>query len=67
MVVVVRPTGLVYIAQLFVLIRELIQAGASILRVWGRDPQILGTGIVGDRRGSWTGREILFYLIMYRK
>ena len=36
-------------------------AGASILEGWGvRDPQIFG-------RGSWTGREILLYLIMHRK
>jgi len=37
----------------------------------GRDPQIFGTGVVdgsqGNRGESWTGREILLYLMMYRK
>jgi len=36
----------------------------------GRDPQILGGGIVrvaGQSWGSWTYHEILLYLIMYRK
>src|SRR6218665_3067628 len=37
--------------------------GASILEAEGRDPQILGRGSLE----SWTGREILLYLIMYRK
>ena len=35
----------------------------------GRGPPDFGLGVVGDRReghgGSWTGREILLYLIMY--
>ena len=29
------------------------------------NPQILGRGVVGGREGSWTGREILLYFIMY--
>ena len=33
----------------------------------GRDPQILGRGSQGGSLESWTGREILLYLIMYRK
>ena len=47
-----------------------VKAGASILGLEGRDPQILVKGCRGGRRGSWrswTGREILLYLIMYRK
>src|SRR6218665_4191946 len=47
---------------------------ASILGADGRYPHILGRGSCGDRRegrrgslGLWTGREILLYLIMYRK
>src|SRR6218665_3528697 len=40
------------------------KAGASILGwVGGHDPQILGRGLWG----SWTGHDILLYLIMYRK
>jgi len=44
-------------------------AGASILVgcTEGRDPQILGRRVEGGAGGSWTGREILLYLIMYRK
>ena len=39
-------------------------AGASILGVWeSRPTQIFSKG----SGGSWTGREILLYLIMYRK
>src|SRR6218665_2069548 len=43
--------------------------GASILGAEGRDPQILGRGSQGGSQGdrcmkSWTGREILLYLIM---
>src|SRR6218665_3644463 len=46
--------------------------GASILGAEGRNPEILGRVVAGRvrRRGSlesWTGREILLYLIMYRK
>src|SRR6218665_3785482 len=48
--------------------------GASILGTECRDPHILGRGSCVGRRegrrgslGSWTGREILLYLIMYRK
>src|SRR6218665_2773423 len=45
--------------------------GSSILGAEGRDPQILGRGVAGRVAGgsleSWTGREILLYLIMYRK
>src|SRR6218665_2916466 len=45
--------------------------GASILGAEGRDLQILGRGSLGGSQGgsleSWTGREILLYLIMYRK
>jgi len=44
---------------------------ASILRELGVTTlQILGRGrggFAGGREGSWTGREILLYLIMYRK
>src|SRR6218665_318938 len=45
--------------------------GAVILGAEGRDPQILGRGVEGRVAGgsleSWTGREILLYLIMYRE
>src|SRR6218665_3427587 len=46
--------------------------GASNLGTEGRDPQILGRGSQGGTQGggsleSWMGREILLYLIMYRK
>src|SRR6218665_2612721 len=45
--------------------------GASILGAEGRDPQILGRWVAGRVAGvsleSWTGREMLLYLIMYRK
>src|SRR6218665_1788806 len=45
--------------------------GASIVGAEGRDPQILYRGVAGRVAGgsleSWTGREILLYLIMYRK
>src|SRR6218665_3016752 len=45
--------------------------GPSILGAGGRDPQILGRGVAGRVAGgsleSWTGREILLNLIMYRK
>src|SRR6218665_3905036 len=45
--------------------------GASILGAEGRDPPNLGRGAQGGSQGgaleTWTGREILFYLIMYRK
>src|SRR6218665_2564878 len=45
--------------------------GAVILGAEGRDPQILGRGFEGRFAGgsfeSWTGREILLYLIMYRE
>src|SRR6218665_3640288 len=41
--------------------------GASILGAEGRDPQILGRVVAGGSLESWTGREILLYLIMYRK
>ena len=37
---------------------------------WGRDPPDFGQGgrgVVGGSQGSWTGRKILVYLIMYRK
>jgi len=39
---------------------------------FGVATQILGGGVVGGRRGgvaegSWTGHELLLYLIMYRK
>src|SRR6218665_1289962 len=40
--------------------RLLLHPGASILEVGAE-------GGRGDSRGSWTGREILLYLIMYRK
>src|SRR6218665_3904702 len=44
--------------------------GASILGAEGRDPQIWGRGVAGrvaeESLESWTGREILLYLIMYR-
>src|SRR6218665_3031507 len=48
---------------------------ASILGAEGRDPYILGRGgrvavagrVAGGSLGSWTSREILLYLIMYRK
>jgi len=33
----------------------------------GRDPQDFGQGGHGGIRGSWTGRKILLYLIMYTK
>ena len=44
-------------------------SGASILGVGGREPQILGRGcgVAEDRRRVVGGREILLYLIMYRK
>src|SRR6218665_3467290 len=41
-----------------------------ILWVGGSRPQILGWELWGSQDGSWgswTGPEILFYLIMYRK
>src|SRR6218665_145310 len=45
--------------------------GASILVAEGRDPQILCRVVAGRVAGgsleSWTGREMLLYLIMYRK
>src|SRR6218665_1986550 len=45
--------------------------GAVILGAEGRDPQILGRGVAGrvaeGSLESWTGREILLYLIMYRE
>jgi len=37
---------------------------------WGSQPPDFGQGVVRARRGvvgSWTSREILLYLIMYRK
>src|SRR6218665_3412869 len=47
---------------------------ASILGAEGCDPNILGGGrvwiawrVAGGSLGSWTGREILLYLIMYMK
>src|SRR6218665_1763149 len=44
--------------------------GASIRGAEGRAPQISGRGVAGRFAGgsleSWTGREILLYLIMYR-
>ena len=46
-----------------------LNAGTSILGAWGSRPQILGRGCHGGRKvvvGSWTGREILLYLMMYR-
>src|SRR6218665_2724707 len=45
--------------------------GASILGAEGRGPQIFGRVVAGRVAGgsleSWTGREILLYLIMYTK
>src|SRR6218665_2264454 len=45
--------------------------GASIIGAEGRDPEFVGGGVGGRVAGgsleSWTGREILLYLIMYRK
>src|SRR6218665_664201 len=45
--------------------------GASILGAEGRDPQILGRWVAWrvarGSLGSWTCREILLHLIMYRK
>src|SRR6218665_1241647 len=42
--------------------------GASLLGAEGRDPHILGWRVAGRvAGGSLTGREILLYLIMYRK
>src|SRR6218665_926667 len=45
--------------------------GAVILEAEGRDPQILDRWVEGRVAGgsleSWTGREILVYLIMYRE
>ena len=43
-------------------------AGASILGVGGRDPQILGRGsrVAGGSWRLWTGPEILLYLFIYR-
>src|SRR6218665_1690555 len=44
--------------------------GASILGAEGRDPKILGRGVArrvaGGSLESWTGPEILLYLIIYR-
>ena len=35
---------------------------------WGvATPRFWAGGVVGGRRGSWTGRKILLYLTMYRK
>src|SRR6218665_3227485 len=45
--------------------------GASILGLRVATPRILGRGVAGRLAGgaleSWTGREVLLYLIMYRK
>src|SRR6218665_336611 len=52
------------------LLKPLGLSGASIMGGWESRPQILGReswGSRGGRWGSWTGREILLYLIMYRK
>src|SRR6218665_1902427 len=50
---------------------EFNDSWASILRgLGGRDPQIFGKegrGIARESWGSWTGREILLYLNMYRE
>ena len=43
------------------------RSGASILGFGGHDPQILGRGRRRVAGGSWTGRDILLCLIMYRK
>jgi len=50
---------------------SIVLSGASIMGCLGSWPQILGREVVGwsqgGHRGSWTGREKLLYLIMYRK
>ena len=42
-----------------------MNTGASILGVGGRDPKRFWAGGRGGRWGSWEGREILLYRIMY--
>src|SRR6218665_2303640 len=62
------PLGISFLLEKapFPLLSRGVNPGAE-----GRDPQILGRGVTGwaaeGSLESWAGREILLYLIMYRK
>src|SRR6218665_3860273 len=64
----IRPVSLS--EEICVHFQERVRAAASIQGFGGSRPQNLGRGSwwsQGGRRGSWTGRGILLYLIMYRR
>jgi len=67
------PSGMLSIFHLICLSSSCLttnycETEVSILGGWGvATPQILGRGSWGVSRGSWTGRKILLYIIMYRK
>jgi len=54
----------------FQIIIIIVKQGRQFWFAGGRDPRFWAMGVVGpqgSRERSWTGREILLYLIMHRK